>query len=179
MKKRINVKSLTIAALMIALSIILGQIKVFQMPQGGSVTLFGLLPIVVLGYLMGTRIGLLGGLGSGLLQLLFGGYVIHPIQLILDYILATCCLGLSGLVRNKHNGLTKGYLIGITCKYICAVISGWVFFGSYAPENFNALLWSLFYNITYIGAEGIITVVLLNIPVVKKTFLKIRNSIEN
>ena len=115
---------LTTTALMIALAMILDQIKLFSMPQGGSVTLFGTLPIIALGYLLGTRWGLLGGAVTGLLNLIFGGYVIHPVQMILDYVIAFAVMGLSGLVRNKRNGLTKGYLLGVACRYICAVLSG-------------------------------------------------------
>ena len=95
---------LTTTALMIALAMILDQIKLFSMPQGGSVTLFGTLPIIALGYLLGTRWGLLGGAVTGLLNLIFGGYVIHPVQMILDYVIAFAVMGLSGLVRNKKNG---------------------------------------------------------------------------
>lgn len=175
---RFSVQALAVSALMIALAMILDQIKLFEMPQGGSVTLFGMLPIILLGYLLGTRYGVLGGICVGILNLIFGGYVIHPAQLILDYPLAFGVMGLSGLVRNKKNGLTWGYLIGIAARYICAVLSGVIFFGSYAPEGFSALTWSLWYNITYIAVEGIITIIVINLPVVKKTFNRIRNNLE-
>ena len=46
-EKKVDTGALTISALMIALATVLGQIKVFEMPQGGSVTLFSILPIVV------------------------------------------------------------------------------------------------------------------------------------
>lgn len=169
-KGRNYTAKLTTAALMVALAIILDQIKLFEMPQGGSVTLFGTLPIIALGYLLGTRWGLVGGAATGLLNLIFGGYVIHPVQMILDYIIAFAVMGLSGLVRDKKNGLTKGYLLGAFCRYICAVLSGVIFFGEYAPENFNALTWSLWYNITYLAVEAVMTIIVINIPAVKKMF---------
>ena len=172
-------KALTTSALMIALAFILSNIKLFEMPQGGSVTLFSMLPIVLLGYLLGTRWGVLGGAVLGLLNLLMGGYVIHPVQLFIDYILAFAVMGLSGLVRDKKNGLTWGYLIGIFARYICAVLSGVIFFGEYAPENFNALTWSLWYNITYIAVEGVMTIIVINIPAVKKLFVRFRAALEN
>ena len=90
---------LTTTALMIALAMILDQIKLFSMPQGGSVTLFGTLPIIALGYLLGTRWGLLGGAVTGLLNLIFGGYVIHPVQMILDYVIAFAVMGLQIYLR--------------------------------------------------------------------------------
>lgn len=172
-------KALTTTALMVALAMILSQIRIFQMPQGGSVTLFSMLPIALLGYLLGTRWGILGGITHGVLDLMFGGFVIHPAQLFIDYILAFAVLGFSGLVRNKKNGLTIGYIIGITARYSMAVLSGVIFFASYAPENFNALTWSLWYNLTYIGTEGIITIIMINISPIKNMFIRLKSSLDN
>ena len=174
-----NIRALTTSALMVALAMILDQIKLFQMPQGGAVTLFGMLPIILLGYLLGTRWGIIGGTCVGILNLIFGGYVIHPAQLFIDYILSFAVLGLSGLVRDKKNGLTKGYLLGVSAKYICFVLSGWIFFGEYAPENFNALTWSLWYNITFVAVEAAMTLIVINIPAVKNLFTKLRNTVQN
>lgn len=178
-KGRNNTIKLTTTALMVALAVILDQIKLFQMPQGGSVTLFGTLPIIALGYLLGTRWGLLGGAVTGLLNLIFGGYVIHPAQMILDYVIAFAVMGLSGTVRDRKNGLTKGYLLGVFCRYICAVLSGVIFFGEYAPENFNAFTWSLWYNITYLAIEGVMTVIVINLPPVKNMFERLKIQLSN
>ncbi len=172
--KKTDVRALTVSALLIALATVLGQIKIFEMPQGGSVTLFSILPIVVCGYLLGTRRGVMAGFCVGLLNLIFGPYVIHPVQLLMDYPIAFGALGLSGLTRNTKNGLTKGYIIGIIGRYICAVLSGVIFFGAYAPEGFNAWTWSLWYNLTYLAAEGILTIIVINIPAVKKMFLTLK-----
>ena len=128
-EKPVDVKALTISSLLIALSVILGNIKIFEMPQGGSITLMSILPIVLCGYLLGTKRGVLAGICVGLLNLIFGPYIIHPVQLFLDYPIAYGALGLSGLVSNSKNGLTKGYLIGLAGRYICAFLSGWIFFG--------------------------------------------------
>lgn len=174
-KKKADVKGLTISALLIALALALGQIKVFEMPQGGSITLFSMIPIVLCAYLLGTRRGVMAGMVVGLLNLLFAPYVIHPIQLLVDYPLAYGALGLAGLARTKKNGLTTGFLIGLLGRYLLAVFSGVVFFGAYVPEDFNALTWSLWYNITYLAVEGIATIIVLNIPTIKKTFEGLKN----
>ena len=172
--KKTDVRALTVSALLIALATVLGQIKIFEMPQGGSVTLFSILPIVVCGYLLGTRRGVMAGFCVGLINLIFGPYVIHPVQLLMDYPIAFGALGLSGLTRNTKNGLTKGYIIGIIGRYICAVLSGVIFFGAYAPEGFNAWTWSLWYDLTYLAAEGILTIIVINIPAVKKMFISLK-----
>ena len=178
-EKKTDVRALTISALMIALATVLGQIKIFSMPQGGSVTLFSILPIVVCGYLLGTRRGVMAGFCVGLINLIFGPYVIHPVQLLLDYPVAFGALGLSGLTSNMKNGLTKGYILGIIGRYICAVLSGVIFFGEYAPEGFNAWTWSLWYNLTYLAAEGIITLIVINIPAVKNMFNSFKTQLAN
>lgn len=177
--KKTDTKALTISALMIAMAIVLNQIKLFHMPQGGSVTLLSLLPIVLVGYFCGPRRGIIAGICVGMLDLILNPYVIHPIQLLVDYPLAFGALGMSGLMKDKKNGLTKGYILGVFSRYICAVISGIVFFGAYAPKNFNAVTWSLWYNLTYLGAEAVITLVIINIPPVKSAFQRMKNSIEN
>jgi len=165
--KRVDTKALTISALMIALSLGLGQIKLFSMPQGGSITALSMLPIALCAYLLGTRRGVMAGMCVGLLNLIFGPYVIHPVQLLLDYPIAFGAMGMGGIFRNMKSGLTKGYLFGVLCRYICAVVSGIVFFGSYAPSNFNAVTWSLWYNLTYLAVEAAITVVIISLPPVK------------
>lgn len=173
-----DVKALTISALMVAAAIVLGQFKLFSMPQGGSVTPMSNLPIVLCAYYLGTRRGVTAGMCVGLLNLIFGPYVIHPLQMLVDYPLAFGALGLGGLMRNKKNGIVKGYIVGLIGRYAMAVLSGIVFFGSYAPKGFNAVTWSVWYNFTYLAAEGVITVIIVSIPTVKKTLEKLRYQID-
>ena len=123
------------------------------------------------------RRGLLAGMCVGLISLIFNPYVIHPIQLLLDYPLAFGSLALGGIFAAKKNGLIKGYIFGIFCRYICAVLSGVIFFGEYAPEGFNAFTWSIWYNFTYVAVEGAISVALLCIPQVKHMFERLRASL--
>lgn len=175
--KKVDVKALTISALLIALALGLGQIKLFEMPQGGGVTAFSMLPIVLCAYLLGTRRGVMAGMAVGLLNLLFSPYVIHPLQLLVDYPFAFGALGLAGVMRNKKNGMVKGYLLGVLGRYIMAVFSGVVFFGAYAPEGFNALTWSLWYNLTYLAVEAAATVIIMAIPAVKKMFEGLKNQL--
>ncbi len=175
--KRMDTKAVTISALMVALAVGLGMLKLFEMPYGGTVTVFSMLPIVLCGYLLGTRRGVMTGFAVGLLNLIFGPYVIHPVQLLVDYPFAFGALGLSGLCAKQKNGLAKGYIVGLIGRYLCAVISGIVFFGAYAPEGFNAVTWSLFYNFTYLAAEGVLTVIIISLPPVKKALEGLKNQL--
>lgn len=166
--QKADTKALTISALMVALSLGLNQLTLFKMPQGGSITLLSMLPIAICAYFLGTRRGLMAGMCLGLLDLIFHPYVIHPLQLLMDYPLAFGALALGGVLRNQKNGLVKGYLLGVFGRYLCAVISGIIFFGAYVPEGFNTITWSLWYNLTYLGVECIITVLIISLPPVKK-----------
>ena len=172
--EKFDTKALTISALLIALAMVLGQIKLFQMPQGGSVTLISMLPIVYLGYLYGVKKSVMAGICVGLLNLIFNPYVIHPMQMLLDYPLAFGAMGLSGIARKNLN---LGYIIGISGRYLCAVLSGIIFFGAYAPEGWNAVKWSLWYNITYIAAEALITLIIINVKPVKNALDRLKNSV--
>ena len=55
-----------------------------------------------------------------MLQLLIDPYVLYPMQLIVDYILAFGALGLSGLFSNAKFGLLKGYITAVLGRYVFA-----------------------------------------------------------
>lgn len=175
--KPMDTKAVAISAVLVALSIILNQLVIFRMPQGGSITAFSMVPIVLCAYFFGVRRGLMAGMCVGLIDLIFNPYVIHPVQMLLDYPLAFGALAFGGIFAAQKNGLIKGYIFGVICRYICAVLSGVIFFGAYAPEGFSALTWSLWYNLTYLAVEGAITVVLLCIPQVKNLFERLKRQV--
>lgn len=176
-KKKTDTKTLVVCAVLTALAMALSYVVLFRMPQGGSITLFSMVPIVLAGYFYGTRRGIMVGMAVGLLNLMFSPYVIHPMQMLLDYPIAFGALALGAPLRNKGGkmSLTWTYLVGVLCRYACAVLSGIIFFGEYAPEGFNAVTWSLWYNLTYLAVEGVITVVLLNIPQIRSMLERVRD----
>ncbi len=174
--KKVDIKAMTFSALMIALSTILGMITLYRMPQGGSVTAFRMLPIVLVGYYYGMRRGIIAGACLGFLDLTLNPFVIHPLQLLIDYPVAFGALGLSGAFHKKSNSLLPAYIIAVIGRWFFATLSGAIYFPEYAPEGFNGITWSLWYNFTYLGAEGLLTVIVLSIPILKHTFedLKVR-----
>lgn len=167
-------KQLTFCAAAIALATVLSNIKVFSFPTGGAITLLSMLMICLPGYFFGLGVGLASAIAYGVLQLIIDPYVIHPMQLIVDYILAFGALGLSGIFWKSKNGLTKGYIVGILGRFVFCVISGWIFFGSYAWEGWGAFEYSVVYNAIYIFSEGALTIILLNIPAVKNAIARIK-----
>lgn len=171
---RLTAKQLAFCAMAIALGTVLSNIKLFDFPYGGSITLLSMLVICLPGYLFGLGAGILTGVAYGVLQLLIDPYVLYPMQLVVDYLLAFGALGLSGLFSNAKNGLIKGYIAAIMGRYVFAVISGWIFFGAYAWEGWNPLPYSLAYNATYIFSEAAITIVILLLPPVKKAMRSVK-----
>lgn len=173
-RKKLSVKQLVFCAVSIALGTVLSNIKLFHFPTGGSITLLSMLIICLPGYWFGLGAGLMSGVAYGVLQMLIDPYILFPAQLVVDYLLAFGALGLSGLFTNAKHGLIKGYITGVTGRYIFAVISGWIFFGSYAWEGWGALPYSLVYNGIYIFAEAVVTIIVLLLPPVKHAMARIK-----
>ena len=95
-------RTLVECALMIALGTVLANIKIFEMPNGGSITLLSMLPFILVSYRHGTKWGLFTGFVNSLLQMLLGFYAppapgLLPLvgMILLDYVLAFTLLGLA------------------------------------------------------------------------------------
>lgn len=169
-----DVKRLVFCAMGVALAMVTSMLKIYSFPFGGSVTLFSMLFICLIGYFYGPATGIMTGIAYGVLQFLVEPYIYAPIQVLVDYPLAFGALGLSGFFWKSKNGLIKGYLLGILGRYFFAVISGWIFFGEYAWEGWGALPYSLAYNGAYIFAEAAVTIVILLIPAVSKAIANVK-----
>lgn len=164
-KRKLDSKSLAMAAMLAALSSLLSFVVIFRAPLDGSVTLGAMLPIVLAGYLLGGRVGIVVGITVGFINLLVNPYVIHPIQLILDYPLAFGALGIGSVFAiGKKYKLLMALWIGIVLRFICAFLSGIIFFADTVPANWNVLAFSAFYNSSYLVAEGIIISVIIMLP---------------
>jgi len=141
----VRVRKLTEGALCVALSVVLSYLKLFRMPQGGSITL-EMAPILFFAYRCGAKWAVGAGALSGLLQMLFGGSIYHPVQAILDYPVAFACVGLAGAFGER---LISGALAGGAARLACHVVSGAVFFAAYAPAGQNPWIYSAVYNLTF------------------------------
>lgn len=172
--KRVSAKQLAFAAAALALATVTSNIKLFHLPMGGSVTLFSMLFVTLIGYWYGPAVGLMAGAAYGLLQLILEPYIVSLPQLLVDYPFAFGALGLSGFFSEKKNGLVIGYLAAITGRFFFAVLSGVIFFGMYAPEEMSPLAYSIAYNGAYIYVEGILTVLILMIPAVKSALAAVK-----
>ena len=168
-KRKFSTRQLIFSAAAIALAFATSNIKLFHLPMGGSVTLFSMLFITLIGYWYGPVGGIMAGVAYGLLQLIIDPYIVSIPQMLIDYPFAFGALGLSGFFSGKKNGLITGYAAGVIGRFVFAVLSGVVFFGMYAPEEFpNPLVYSLAYNGAYLGVEAAVTVGVLLLPPVAK-----------
>lgn len=161
--KSINTKVLVYGGMCVALSFVLSYVKIWHMPQGGSITLASMLPLVLYAFAFGPVAGIIAGVAYGFLQLFQDMYVLHWAQVLLDYPLAFGLLGLAGIVPARIKSLQVrfglGICIGVLCRYFMHVMSGAIFFAEYAGDM-NPWLYSLGYNATYLSVELVITLVL-------------------
>ncbi|MDD6995876.1 MAG: energy-coupled thiamine transporter ThiT [Candidatus Borkfalkiaceae bacterium] len=148
-----NSKSLALAGVCVSLSFALSYIKLWDLPQGGSVTLVSLLPVMLFSYLCGTKKGVFVGLVYGLLQSLQDPYIIHPAQFLLDYPVAFAMAGLAGALKNVKLKLPQikfalGALTAGIMRYISHTVSGVFAFSAYAIDAgaTNAFVYSAAYN---------------------------------
>ncbi len=172
--KKVTPKQLVFCAAAIGLATVLSNIKLFRFPTGGSITLLSMLMISLPGYWFGLGAGIVTGVAYGVLQLIIDPYVLFPLQLVVDYILAFGAFGLSGIFTNAKSGLVKGYFVAVCGRFAFATISGWIFFGEYAWEGWNALAYSLVYNAIYIFAEAMVTILILALPPVKEAMVRVK-----
>ena len=161
--KKWSTRMLANAALVIALSFILSYIRLYKMPQGGSITCASMLPIFLFAYAYGMVPGFVTGMAYGILQFIQDAYFVHPIQLLLDYPLAFAMLALAGAFKDKPWGLYVGIVLGCVGRMVCAVLSGVIFFAEYAGDQ-NAFVYSVVYHISYLAPEMAIALVISLIP---------------
>lgn len=166
-KKKLSAKQLSFSAVAMTLAVITSIFTVYEFPFGGSITLFRMFFICFIGYLYGTKAGIITGVAYGILDFILKPYAITLIQPLLDYPIAFGCLGLAGVFSKSKYGLVKGYLLGVVGRYICHVLTGIIYFHEYAGGQ-NVILYSLSYNASYIVPEAILTVLILLIPAVRQ-----------
>lgn len=163
------------SAIMIALSLALcwvSEILPWPFLQGGSVTPFAMVPLIIIGYRHGTKQGLLTAFIFSLFEMMFGfknfsfvtGIFAYIVLALTDYIIAYSVMGLGGMFKGKFGSRQSVELAaaGVICcllRFICHFISGIVIWGGYCPEGQAVWIYSLTYNGSYMLPETVITAV--------------------
>jgi thiamine transporter len=129
-----------------------------HLPEGGSITLGSMVPLIWFALRRGLRWGLEAGLVYGLVHIAIFGEISYPTQVLLDYPLAFGALGLAGAFQ-KHP--ITGVAVALSGRFICHFVSGVVFFGQYAWAGWNVFAYSAAYNASYLVPEFIISAVVI------------------
>lgn len=150
-KLHARVRALCEGALMVALALVLSAlsdlIPFLQLPRGGSITLFSMVPILVMGYRNGWGWGLLTAFVHSLIQLYMGfDNLAYCVTLraqigcvLLDYVLAYTVLGLAELIARgfKKRGLGLGLSAAAVCalRFVCSFLSGYIVWYDYSTAT--------------------------------------------
>lgn len=145
-----NVKRLVETAILIAIGTILSLFKIVNYPWGGGITLFAMLPVILIAFRYGMKWGFFSSLVFALLQLslafLDNSFAMPSIwallaMLFIDYIVAYTALGLGGLFRKKVKSamlaLVLGVIVAVFARYFAHFVSGAIFFGEWAEWFFG------------------------------------------
>ena len=169
-KSKRGLLTLVECSLMVALATVLSVFPIFEMPYGGSITLASFLPIVVIAYRHGARVGLGAAAVASVLQLLLGlknfSYFTTWQSLValgvFDYVIAFTVFGLSGVFKkvfkSQNLAMVTGALLASVIRYICHVISGATVWAGVSIPDAAVLGYSLSYNATYMIPETVILV---------------------
>jgi len=166
-KSKSKIFKIAFCGIMIALSITLSiTTRFWQMPLGGDVNLCAMLPVMLIGYYLGTKYGLIACLAYSLLEMLLSigsvlSWGLTPTVVVatvfIDYIFAYTALGLSGVIReamSKKKTLSKGvdfatFILGMVLatftRFVLHFISGVVLFDTWATFE-PVWLYSIAYN---------------------------------
>lgn len=153
-------KTMAEGAVCAALSAVLSYVVIFRMPQGGSVSL-EMAPLMFFALRRGTRWGIAVGAIAGVIQVVYGGYVINPVQALLDFPIAFGAIGLCGIAsgRDDTRALACGALLAFAARLAAHTASGVIFFAAFAPEGRSALEYSLVYNAAFLCPSAVLSMI--------------------
>lgn len=149
-------------AMLVVLAQILGYLKIWEMPWGGSISL-SMLPIFLFSVRWGLVPGLMSGFVLGVLQFMYdGGFAIGWQSIIGDYLLAFTAVGFAGLFRGKPSSVYLGTAAGSAARFLVHYVVGATIWAEYMPETFFGLTMTTpwFYSLLYNGFYMVIDMVL-------------------
>ncbi len=148
---KLDSKLLAEVAVTVALGTVLSNIKVYQMPYGGSLTLASMVPLFLLSMRRGPYVGVFAGAVHGMVQLALQPYILTPVR-------ARACIGLAGFFKKIP---LLGVVVGIAGRFLSHFVSGVVFWYMYTPEGMTAVVYSALYNGGYLIGELIISAIVV------------------
>ncbi len=176
---RERILSIVTGGIAVALSFLLSNIKLFEMPMGGSVTPASLLPLVVYAIAFGPGWGFLAAIVFSALQVIAGlEWFVTPFQMVLDYVLGYTAYGITGfaampsaerlkiknpLTRFANCGFVRAFIFVIVAyivRWFCSVLSGVIFYAEYAGDM-NPWIYSMTYNGSFLAVDMVFLLVVM------------------
>lgn len=163
-KKGFDSRSIAFAAVCIAMSFALSYLRIVKLPQGGSITLASLLPLMLYSYMFGTKKGVFAGMIYGVLQAFQDTYILHPAQFLLDYPLAFSAIGLAGMfartdaLRYPQVKFALGAIVAGVGRLAMHFVSGIFAFSAFATIQ-PVALYSFIYQASYVLPDIAIVIV--------------------
>ena len=149
-----NPQVLAEMAIFTALATALSTIVIYVMPQGGSITLASMVPIIWLALRRGPKVGIVTGILYGIIQFMLLPYAIDPFQVLFDYPLAFAVLGLAGFFPNRP---VLGSSVAIVCRFWMHFISGAEWWAPLYAPGIDPIIYSSVYNGSYLLPELVIS----------------------
>lgn len=161
---KFSTKEIVVVAMFSAMSYMLSLIPIVRYINGGGINMFSMLPLLIVSIVFTREAGLTAGFITGIISMMMGGIIIHPAQVILDYILPYMALGLSDIFgKEDKRKVALGCLLAVLLNVLSHFLSGIIFFGQFAPEGMGAALYSFLYNFSGHGVEGILCIVIMSL----------------
>lgn len=171
-KITLTTRMITHIGLALALAAVLHAVRIYHLPQGGSITLGSMIPILLIALYYGAEVGYLTGFLYGMINLIQDPFILHPVQVLFDYPLPFMALGLAGYFKER---MMLGTTIAVSGRFICHFLSGVVFFASYAPPGMSPYLYSLVFNGSYLVPELVICLLIMRVLPVKRLEMTIHH----
>lgn len=184
--KPMDTRTITYAAVCVALSFALSYVRLFKMPMGGSITFASMLPLMLFAFMFGSRKGVAVGVIYGLLQAIQDPWIIHPAQFALDYLVAFGGIGLTGCMRevgalkgNMRAQFAVGAVIACFVRFLAHYFAGVFAFGAagldyvkYGSAFASAYFYSFVYQCLYLIPELAIVIVAAMLVLTSTSFRK-------
>ena len=143
-------------AVMAALALVLGLLKPYELPQGGSISL-EMLPLLIFIARWGVGSSLICCFAFGVLQVFVQGAVGWGwVSIILDYIVAFGVMGLGGVAKGN---IWLSSVLASLARFAVHFISGVTVYRILVPTELfnttftNPYLYSFVYNISYVAID--------------------------
>lgn len=163
------------ASIFAALAVILDLLPSIKLSPAISIS-FAMVPIFIVAFRWGLKVGLISGFLWGVLQVILGDvWFLTPLQFAIEYFVAFAFVGFAGLLYRPIQASLKsgnkkllllwvftGVIVGSLARYFWHFVAGFIFWGEYAPEGQSPVLYSLIANgTTVLGAIAFCSIVLV------------------